>query len=59
MPQSLRRFMRNDVQHPTYTALLELGKVQRTLFAISSAQRNSDARYQEGQSARGELELGN
>jgi TnpA family transposase len=25
------------VRHPTYTALLELGKVQRTLFVISSA----------------------
>jgi len=28
----LRRFTRNGVQHPTYTALLELGKVQRTIF---------------------------
>src|SRR5207249_9320225 len=28
----LRRFTRNGVQHPTYKALLELGKVQRTIF---------------------------
>jgi TnpA family transposase len=28
----LRRFTRNGVQHPTYTVLLELGKVQRTIF---------------------------
>jgi len=28
----LRRFTRNGVQHPTYAALLELGKVQRTIF---------------------------
>jgi TnpA family transposase len=28
----LRRFTRNGVQHPTYSALLELGKVQRTIF---------------------------
>src|SRR5437868_12336672 len=28
----LRRFTHNGVQHPTYSALLELGKVQRTIF---------------------------
>jgi TnpA family transposase len=28
----LRRFTRNGIQHPTYTALLELGKVRRTIF---------------------------
>lgn len=28
----LRRFTRNNVQHPTYAALLELGKVIKTIF---------------------------
>jgi TnpA family transposase len=28
----LRRFTRQNVQHPTYTALLELGKARRTIF---------------------------
>jgi TnpA family transposase len=28
----LKRFTRNNVQHPTYAALLELGKVIKTLF---------------------------
>ncbi len=28
----LRRFTHNGIQHPTYTALLELGKVRRTIF---------------------------
>jgi TnpA family transposase len=28
----LRRFTRHNVQHPTYTALLELGKARRTIF---------------------------
>src|SRR5437868_12405464 len=37
----LRRFTRNGVQHPTYAALLELGKFSSV---ITSAQRNSDAR---------------
>lgn len=28
----LRRFTRSDVQHPTYAALAELGKVRKTIF---------------------------
>jgi hypothetical protein len=28
----LHRFTRHNVQHPTYTALLELGKARRTIF---------------------------
>jgi TnpA family transposase len=28
----LRRFTRHNVQHPTYSALLELGKARRTIF---------------------------
>jgi TnpA family transposase len=28
----LRRFTRNNVQHPTYKALIELGKARRTIF---------------------------
>src|SRR5215207_794413 len=28
----LRRFSRSDVQHPTYAALAELGKVRKTIF---------------------------
>ena len=28
----LRRFTRNNVQHPTYKALLELGKARKTIF---------------------------
>lgn len=28
----LRRFTRTDVQHPTYQALIELGKVRKTIF---------------------------
>lgn len=28
----LRRFTRNNVQHPTYRALIELGKALRTAF---------------------------
>lgn len=28
----LRRFTRNNVQHPTYKALSELGKVIKTIF---------------------------
>jgi TnpA family transposase len=28
----LRRFTRHNIQHPTYTALLELGKARRTIF---------------------------
>ena len=28
----LRRFTRQNVQHPTYTALLKLGKARRTIF---------------------------
>ena len=28
----LRRFTRHHVQHPTYTALLALGKARRTIF---------------------------
>ena len=28
----LRRFTRDNVKHPTYQALLELGKVKRTMF---------------------------
>jgi len=32
----LRRFTRHNVQHPTYTALLELGKARRTIFLCRS-----------------------
>ena len=32
----LRRFTRHNVQHPTYTALLELGKARRTIFPCRS-----------------------
>jgi TnpA family transposase len=28
----LRRFTRHNVQHPTYRALIELGKARRTIF---------------------------
>src|SRR5213076_1532744 len=28
----LRRFTRSEVQHPTYQALTELGKVRKTIF---------------------------
>lgn len=28
----LRRFTRNNVQHPTYRALAELGKAMKTIF---------------------------
>ena len=28
----LRRFTRNNLQHPTYKALVELGKARRTIF---------------------------
>ncbi len=28
----LRRFTRSDMQHPTYAALAELGKVRKTIF---------------------------
>jgi TnpA family transposase len=28
----LRRFTRDNLKHPTYQALLELGKVKRTMF---------------------------
>ncbi len=31
----LRRFTRNNVQHPTYAALAELGKVVKTIFLCS------------------------
>ncbi len=31
----LRRFTRNGLQHPTYQALLELGKVRKTIFLCS------------------------
>ena len=34
----LRRFTRGGVQHPTYSALLELGKVQKTIFLCSYLQ---------------------
>jgi TnpA family transposase len=30
----LRRFTRSDVQHPTYAALAELGKVRKTIFIM-------------------------
>jgi TnpA family transposase len=55
----LRRFTHNGVQHPTSAALLELGKVQRTLFLghyLSSEELRRE--IQEGQSAHRELELG-
>jgi len=55
----LRRFTRNGVQHPTYAALLELGKVQRTIFLchyLSSEELRRE--IQEGQSAHRELEFG-
>src|SRR5437016_6433140 len=32
----LRRFTRSGVQHPTYSALLELGKAQRTIFLCNA-----------------------
>jgi len=32
----LRRFTRNNLQHPTYKALMELGKVRRTIFLCRS-----------------------
>jgi TnpA family transposase len=35
----LRRFTRANVQHPTYKALLELGKAQRTIFLCSYLRR--------------------
>ena len=55
----LRRFTRNGVQHPTYTALLELSKVQRTIFLCHYLSSEALRReIQEGQSARRELELG-
>ncbi len=55
----LRRFTRNGVQHPTYAALLELGKVQRTIFLCHYLSSEALRReIQEGQSAGGELELG-
>jgi len=45
----LRRFTRNGVQHPTYTALLELGKVQRTIFLCNYLQSEALRReIQEG-----------
>jgi TnpA family transposase len=31
----LRRFTRSDVQHPTYAALAEYGKVRKTIFLCS------------------------
>jgi TnpA family transposase len=31
----LRRFTRSDIQHPTYAALAELGKVRKTVFLCS------------------------
>jgi hypothetical protein len=55
----LRRFTRNGVQHPTYATLLELGKVQRTIFLchyLSSEELRRE--IQEGQSAHRELECG-
>jgi TnpA family transposase len=55
----LRRFTRNGVQHPTYAALLELGKVQRTIFLchyLSSEELRRE--IQEGQSAHRKLEFG-
>jgi len=35
----LRRFTRNNVQHPTYKAFAELGKAIKTLFAIFTVKR--------------------
>jgi TnpA family transposase len=35
----LRRFTRSDVQHPTYTALAELGKVRKTIFLCTYLHR--------------------
>jgi hypothetical protein len=48
-----------NMQHPTYKGLLELGKVRRTIFLCDYLRLESLRReIQEGQSARGELELG-
>jgi TnpA family transposase len=45
----LRRFTRGGVQHPTYSALLELGKVQKTIFLCSYLQSEAPRReIQEG-----------
>ncbi len=45
----LRRFTRGGVQHPTYSALLELGKVQKTIFLCSYLQSEALRReIQEG-----------
>ncbi len=45
----LRRFTRNGVQHPTYTGLLELGKVRRTIFLCNYLQSEALRReIQEG-----------
>ena len=30
----LRRFTRNNVRHPTYRALAELGKARKTIFSV-------------------------
>jgi TnpA family transposase len=45
----LRRFTRSGVQHPTYSALMELGKVQKTIFLCSYLQSEALRReIQEG-----------
>src|SRR5207302_8085414 len=45
----LRRFTRGGVQHPTYSALLELGKVKKTIFLCSYLQSEALRReIQEG-----------
>ena len=31
----LRRFTRNNIQHPTYQALAELGRAVKTIFSLS------------------------
>jgi TnpA family transposase len=45
----LRRFTRTDVQHPTYQALIELGKVRKTIFLC---------RYLHDEAARREIHAG-
>ncbi len=45
----LRRFTRSGVQHPTYSALLELGKARRTIFLCNYLQSEALRReIQEG-----------
>jgi TnpA family transposase len=45
----LRRFMRSNVQHPTYRALAELGKAAKTIFLC---------RYLDSEALRREIQEG-